>query len=102
MSKKRPHVAFWAVLPGSSPGWTYPLSGSPTIVERHEFCEPLFIQVKQQHQVQAGVHQLTLRLRAQEKFRRFMRRKACLGTSSQSRRRPGWGKGHSHPPAVLC
>lgn len=90
-------MAFWAVLPGCSRSWTYPLSGSPTVVERHEFCEPLFVQVKQQHQVQARVHQLTLCLCVQEKVRKFMRRKACLGTSSQSRR-PGWGKG-AQPPS---
>lgn len=102
MAKKWHHMVFRAVLPwGSSWSCTYPLSGSPPVVECHEFCEPLFIQVKQQHQIQAGVHQLTLCLHVEEKARKFIPQNIHRLSHSmevrkerepKSRERPAWGQ----------
>lgn len=56
------------------PGWsqTYPLSPNPAVVESHEFRKPLLIEVEQQHQVQAGIHQLVLQLRSEKKALQFI------------------------------
>lgn len=52
------------------PGWsqTYLFSPNPAVVESHEFRKPLLIEVEQQHQVQAGIHQLILQLHWKRKF----------------------------------
>lgn len=48
------------------------LSPNPAVVESHEFRKPLLIEMEQQHQVQAGIHQLILQLQSEKKALKFI------------------------------
>lgn len=53
-TSNKQHWRFQGLLPhGPGQSQTYLLSHKPVVVESHELCEPLLIEVKQQHQVQA-------------------------------------------------